>query len=307
MCMKNRLQLFRNIALLFIIILITNSADAQEYMAQFKQMLAAQDTTAQLKLLQQWELKNSKDPDLYVAYFNYYVNRARKEMIQLGVKPKGEALALYDSTGTEPAGYISGTVHYNEGYANKAKEYIDRGIAVAPDRMDIRFGKVFMLGELEEYDAFTNEIVKAIDYGASINYKWKWIDNKLLDDGRACMLDAIQNYFTQLYDTEDDTQMNNMKRIAETVLKHLPKNVPNLSNLAIVYILTDENDKALEVLLRAEKVNPKDAIVLNNIATTYRNMGNKEKAIKYYQLTIQYGNRDEVEFAEEQIALLKGK
>ncbi|HHC80321.1 MAG TPA: tetratricopeptide repeat protein, partial [Flavobacteriia bacterium] len=99
--------------------------------------------------------------------------------------------------------------------------------------------------------------------------------------------------------------LNNMKQISETVLKYYPNNVESLSNISVVYLLNGEYDKGLAPLLKAEKINPKDYIVLGNIAQTYKLKGNKKMSIKYYEKMLKYGDGQTKEFAKEQIANLK--
>ena len=98
-----------------------------------------------------------------------------------------------------------------------------------------------------------------------------------------------------------------MKRIAETVLKYYPDHIESLSNLSIVLMLQKQYDKALELLLKAKKLNPKDYIVLNNIAQAYKLKGDTKNAIKYYELTIKYGDKQAKQYAKEQIKELEKK
>lgn len=98
-----------------------------------------------------------------------------------------------------------------------------------------------------------------------------------------------------------------MKRIAETVLKYYPDHIESLSNLSIVYLLQKQYDKALEPLLKAEKLDPKDYIVLSNIAQAYKLKGDNKNAIKYYQLTIKHGDEQAKKYARGQIDELKMK
>ena len=51
----------------------------------------------------------------------------------------------------------------------------------------------------------------------------------------------------------------------------------------------------------AEKINPKDTMVLNNIAIIYRYMNNKEKAKIYFEKVIEHGNENEKEHARRMI------
>jgi Flp pilus assembly protein TadD len=108
----------------------------------------------------------------------------------------------------------------------------------------------------------------------------------------------------QLYNA-GDSQLNNMKAIAEAVLKYYPDHVENLSNLAITYLIQKDYTNALTPLLKAEKIAPTDYIVLNNIAYCYDTKGDKANAIKYYELTEKYGDERAKQSAKKKLAELK--
>ncbi len=101
---------------------------------------------------------------------------------------------------------------------------------------------------------------------------WTWTAHKKLEAPEHFMLGSIQEYVVQLFNAGDE-QLNRMRRIAQAVLKYYPKHVESLSNLAITYGLQGDYDKALDALFKAEKIMPKDAIALNNIATMYGTHG----------------------------------
>ena len=148
----------------------------------------------------------------------------------------------------------------------------------------------------------SNSVSSFFLYICSINEnKWTWDDNKPLDDPKEFMLSSIQSYQIQLYNTENDSLLDNMKRIAETVLKYYPDHIESLSNLSIVFMLQEQYDKALEPLLKAEKLDSKDFIVLSNIAQAYKLKGDNKNAIKYYELTLKYGDDQAKKYAKEQI------
>ena len=54
-----------------------------------------------------------------------------------------------------------------------------------------------------------------------------------------------------------------------------------------------------------ERINPKDYIVLANIAQGYKLKGDKQKAIAYYRKTAEFGDAQAKEFAKQQIAELQ--
>ncbi len=96
-----------------------------------------------------------------------------------------------------------------------------------------------------------------------------------------------------------------MKQIGDVALKYYPNNIEILSTTAVANMLTKDYDKAIGYLKHAEKLNPKDFIVLNNIAQGYKLKGDKKNAIRYYELTEKYGNAQAKEQARKIIKELK--
>jgi tetratricopeptide (TPR) repeat protein len=298
----------KTIFLIFGLILGLNQVFGQTFKQQFDDFVSKNDTLAQQKLLEKWEKIDSNDPELYVAFFNYFANKSRSEVIEIGQNPKGENVFKImdkDSTKTNPVSFMYGNTYYKQDVLKKGFDYIDKGIEKHLNRLDMRFGKIYMLGQIENYENFTKEIIKTIDYSAINKNKWTWSENKPLDDSKNVMLGSIQDYQIQLYNTENDKLLDNMKRIAETVLKYYPNHIESLSNLSIVFMIQKEYDKALEQLLKAEKITPTDYIVLNNIAHSYNLKGDKQNAIKYYELLIKYGDEQAKKLAKEKINEIK--
>jgi len=300
----------QTLILIFSLTLIFNQATGQTLKQQFNELVSKKDTVGQKELLEKWEKTDNNDPELFVAYYNYYVIKSKNEIITLGQNPKGKDVLQImdqDTTKKEPVGFIYGDTYYNPDLLSKGFEWINKGIEKHPNRLDMRFGKIYMFGQIEDYENFTKEIIKTIDYSAINQNKWTWADSKPLDDPKEFMLSSIQNYQIQLYNTENDDLLENMKRIAEAVLKYYPDHIESLSNLSIVFMLQKQYDKALEPLLKAEKLNPKDYIVLSNIAQAYKLKGDAKNAIKYYELTIKHGDEQAKKYAQGQIDELKKK
>lgn len=296
--------------LIYALTLIFGQAIGQTFKPQFNDLVSKKDTLGQKQLLAKWEKSNSNDPELFVAYFNYFVIKSKNEMITLGQNPKGKDVLQVndqDTSKKEPVAFIYGDTYYNPDLLSKGFGWINKGIEKYPNRLDMRFGKIYMFGKIKDYEAFTKEIIKTIDYSAINENKWTWADGKPVDKPQEFILSSIQEYQNQLYNTGDDALLDNMKRIAEEVLKYYPNHVESLSNLSIVYLLQGQYDKAFEPLLKAEKLSPEDYIVLSNIAQAYKLKGDSTNAIKYYELTLKYGDDQAKKYAQEQIAELKKK
>jgi tetratricopeptide (TPR) repeat protein len=176
-----------------------------------------------------------------------------------------------------------------------------------PNRLDMRFGKIYVLGQAEDWENFTNEIVKTIQYSNINNNEWTWTFNEKRENGKEFFLGSIQDYQLNLYETENDDLLKNMRTIAEEILKIYNDHIESLSNISITYLLTGEYDKGIEVLLKAEKINPNDGVILNNIAHGYVLKGDMDKSIAYYEKVLKLDDQRAVEFAKQQIEALKNK
>jgi tetratricopeptide (TPR) repeat protein len=276
----------------------------QDFQKKFKDLLAKDDTVEQRKLLANWETTNSKDPELFIAYFNYYARKSMTELVSLGDDKKDDqSLLITDSTG-KSVGYIGSSVRYNPVILQKGFDYIDKGISLYPSRLDMRFGKIYMLGQAENFSEYTHTVVETIDYANKIQNAWLWSNGEPLDSPKEFLLNSMQSYIMTIYDTEDDSLLPYMREISETVLKYYPNDVESLDNVALTYLIVEDYDKALSYLLRAETIAPQDAIVLNNIAEAYKRKHDGINAKKYYEKVIKYGNEEEVERAKEELKKL---
>jgi ribosomal protein S12 methylthiotransferase accessory factor len=65
-----------------------------------------------------------------------------------------------------------------------------------------------------------------------------------------------------------------------------------------------EHDKAIECFRRVLDLNPSSAIDYANIASNYRDMGDKEQAVAYYRIALELDST--IEFARENLAKLEG-
>lgn len=292
-------------AVLFAFLWMQSLVFAQNFQDDFKKYFDAKDTINQLKTLKKWEKAEPKNPELFTSYFNFYALNAKEEILSITKnQPEGESLVLKDSTDNE-AGYIGSQIYYDADFVDKAIAKISQGIALHPNRLDMRFGKIYFFGLLENWDGLTKEIIAAVKHSSTNNNNWTWTNNKTREDGKAFFLSSLQTYQKQLYNTEDDALLVNMRDIANEILTYYPDNVESLSNLSITYLLTKEYDKGLTALFKAEKIAPEDTIVLANIAHAYKLKGDKKMSIEYYEKMIKYGDEDTKEYAKQQIEKLK--
>ncbi|RUT72862.1 tetratricopeptide repeat protein [Ancylomarina longa] len=297
----------KKISLILLILIIGTNVYSQNYFENFKKYQASGDTLRQKELLEKWKQEKPNDSELYTSLFNYYFQKSRNEVLILasGTPPRGQKyLELKDST-NQVAGFISSKIDYEKSNLKLAFESIDKGIKLYPNRLDMRFGKIYVLGQIKDWRNFTNEIIVTVDYSSKNNNEWTWTLNEKRKDGKDFFLGSLQDYQMQLYNTMDDELLHNMREIAQAVLKYYPNHIESLSNSSITFLVEKKYEKALVPLKKAEEINPKDFIVLNNIAYCYKEMNDKDLAIEYYEKVVKYGDKRAIEQAKNEIEKLK--
>lgn len=278
---------------------------AQTNYEKFKIIFQGNDTTKMKAFLKQWEASNSQDPELYTSALNYYFQYSKQEVLSLNQGNSGkESMQLTDKEG-KVAGYLNAQIGYNPEKTKLAFEYIDKGIEKFPDRLDMRFGKLYVLKEMDMYEKFTTELIALISYSEKNQNNWLWTENKKLDSGQEFFLNSIYDYLSEIYQTEDDDLIPYITRIGEATLKLYPKPIEILSMTAISYFLLGNYDKAIQYLSQAEVIDPKDTIVLNNLAQAYLKKGDKEKAKAKYELILKYGDAEAKQHAKEKLKSIK--
>jgi hypothetical protein len=291
---------------IFYLLVFSNIAVAQsKFQKEFNKHFENKDSGKLSTILIEWEKENPNDPEFYTAAFNFHYSNSRPAMLSLekgDTSKDGYKLTKQDSG---EAFYLTSNTDYDINELNKGIQYIDKGIAKFPNRLDMRFGKCYVFGQVGDYPNFTKTIIETVEYSTINKNNWLWTNNEKKEDAENFMLGTIQAYLKQLYDTENDDLLPNMIEIGEATLKHYPNYVEILSTTSIALLLTKQYDKAITYLKHAEQVNPKDFIVLNNIAHGYKLKGDKANAIKYYELTDLYGDQEAKAQAKAIIAELK--
>jgi tetratricopeptide (TPR) repeat protein len=276
----------------------------QDYRSEFQSYCQTEDTVKQLEVLQKWEIDNPEDAELYTSYFNYYFSRSRREVVTLSTEePNGQSFVFTDDAG-KTAGYMGSQIQYLVDDFERGIDKINEGITKYPNRLDMRFGKIYAYGQKKAWDAFTKNIIATVQYSKMNNNQWTWTNNAIYGGGEKNFLRSLQDYQLQLYDTGDDELLTNMREIANAILEIYPTHVESLTNLSITYLIAKEYDKAIDALQKAEQIVPKDYIVLSNIARGYELKGDNKMAIVYYKKTAKYGDKELKSFAKEQIAAL---
>lgn len=333
------MSLNKVLPLIFIILFFSKSGYSQdfnkEYSKEFDRLTLQKDTVRQSFLLKKWEKASPNDPELFTSYFNYYVKKSvRKTVpvnngmpityvdtskndqptIEAGVTYEGpadttktddQATATNDKLLNQPEAAKEDPIEFDAKNLQKAYEYINKGIAKYPNRIDMRLSKIYVLSQCRDFDRLTKEIIATLEYSHKNKNAWLETENKQVKDPQSFMLDVMQDFIGVLFET--GSQMNNIKSISETALKYYPKHVQSVMNMATVYILTKDYKKGFEYFQKAEKLAPTDCTILSDMAVAYLENNNKEKALDCYSKIMHYGNKAQQENAKAQLMSLQKK
>ena len=237
---------------------IALGAVAQSWSDTFYDALNSDNLTLQRQTLAEWQQASPDDIDLYIARFNYHMGQT-----------------LNNSSPTA---------------ADSTVLVIDQAIQRFPDRLDLRFGKIYFLGEIRQWQPFANEIIRSLDHSELINHRWQFPN--LDGGGRELMLEGVQDYLhTIAYDiahaetpaSADSSTVLQMRRIAHRAVQVFPSDVTIIKALAYTHTVLGDYNNALRHLLRAEKIAPNDPDVLERLAQVYTKMKNKKLAAQYTQ------------------------
>lgn len=294
----------KKVVLVMIIFLLSTAVLAHDYKEIYVQLLNEGKYEELYQHLQKWEEVAADDPELYIAYFNYYYNLSRNEVLKIKKNPPpGEVIVVNDPETGEEVGYLYFEIQFDEEKVNKALEYLDEGLKRYPNRLDMHFGKIHVLGELSRYEEQKNAIIDVLNISKEIENRWLWHNGEELADAFDFMLENVQGRISKLYN--DDNEDDFLLEISWKIIELYPDVVYPYNNIAVVYYSRGNYQEALKYFTLAEEKNPRDTIVINNIAYLSMIMGDNKTALEYYEKLREYGNDEEKERAEQQIEELK--
>ena len=287
-----------------LIIILTNYisiANAQNnWYEKYLSCVNDSDVHALKTMIEQWEQAEPESPDVYAAWYNYYIKLAMTDVVALTTtapEDNQEALQLMDSTGVV-AGYMYGIESYNDSILQIGFQKLDTAIRLFPDRLDLPFGKVAMLFRQKLYSEVMQELRHVLDRSEKNGNKWLWTLNQPLDDGEYILKDSMQDYFIQLFDAG---QSDYASQLVEWMLQLYPTDIIFCSDKASLLAIAKRYSEALPIYLSIYEDNPDDIIVASNIAHIYYTLGDKEATLKYYSKLLQCGDSEIEGLAKQRI------
>ncbi len=277
----------------------------QDYKTRYENLYSESKFEEIFQLLVDWEKAEPENPEMFIANFNYYLQKSQQEVMQMDTKPgEGQNLTIADTATGEPVGYLYSKIYYNDDLFNKAQKYLVDGLKVNPYRLDMYFGRIYSLRERGMLEDHVSEIINVIEKHKTYRDKWLWSNNEKLRDSEAMFSGSMQDYNYALFSLKPP-YISGIREISAELIKLYPDDLRYYSNLGACNLMEEKWDDALKILEEAEKIDKTDYIVLGNIAYAYMMKGDKKQAISYFEKVVKFSPDQEAEFAKEQIAILK--
>ena len=293
---------------LFFILLVSFRIFA-DYKSEYDNLLSARNLEGIAALLPKWEKAEPKNPELYIAYFNYYLLKGQRSTHSLDTykKDNSNSLALVDQKTNKIAGYLNNNIWYEKEDVDKALSYLEKGLKFGKNRLDMYFGRIHILGEIGEYEKQSQKIIEVLKLGKQINHKWLWSMNEVIpaSESERIFLVSINDYYKALIQKSSPQSLSAVEKACVAQLKLYPKDVEVHNYLALAYIGQGKIQEALNVLLKADKLAKEDYTILFNIASCYETLKQYDKAKECYLQIKKNPNKQVQDMADQKLSELK--
>ncbi len=244
--------------------------------------------------LEKWEKESPDNPELLIAYFNYYLHREMESVLTMGKMDDGR-YGLYDRQTFKDEDVKTGI------------SYLDKALKKYPDRLDIHFGKCSSLIHAGKYEEASNAILDLLETSQKVKNNWKWTNNQPVNEkGETALFSGINDYCTMLFNYFDSTK-DYLNSIFSKIEKLYPNNIIGLNQSARYYSLSGNNEKAIKQLKKAYNLDKSDYIVIGNLGYMYELSGNYKEARKWYTEMSKLSDTNAKQYAQECLDKIKDK
>jgi Tfp pilus assembly protein PilF len=280
-------------------LVLSGFALADGFREQFRKAFLVNDASAVEKVLASWEKAMPRDPDLYVAQFNWLLKKGERIELKSGPPKQSESLVIKDKKGKTVGNMGSG---YDPGLVEQAGAALTKGLSYAPDRLDMHFG----LAKLYEMTGQPKLQIAALRNALANHPKngqpWRWRDGGALPASEELFVPGSLEEYASFYWQQEPTEaLEHGRAIAELIEQYYPKSSLGPFNVGVYYAITKQPAQAYAKLQQADKLAPDDPSTVGNLTKLAIELKRKDEAAKYLARLQKLPNSkaDAEEFAKE--------
>jgi tetratricopeptide (TPR) repeat protein len=175
----------------------------------------------------------------------------------------------------------------------------------------MRFGLLWTYKELHQTDNYLLELENAFIYLTKVNpAKIFWNNNESITNPRHFVVEKTQQCFHDIEIDDEELFDNNgfMHKYCDLMIKYFPRHKYGYSDKGIIYCKSNDLKNGLAYHFKAFSLDNQDALIAANIGFTYKLMGDKVNAIKYFNKVLEISKEEYyVEGAKRQLEELRKK
>jgi tetratricopeptide (TPR) repeat protein len=287
---------------------LPGAARSEDYAAKFKQLQEQKAAGEQVdSLLDEWRAKQPDDPDGWITSANYYFNQSVGPMLSTKPAEKGDYRLTDKKTG-KAAGSISFRPNVAK-TSRDARAILQEATTKFPDRLDIWCGLAWMNQEEGDFDNELATLKKMVAYSREHSTQLKWLKGQPIDQPEDQFVpEKLHSYATYYGKKENPEDDKRMLKIAMFSAEQYPNHPYAFNDVAVFYSISKDYAKTREWLEKANKVDPKDTLVMRNLGYVCAKLGDNAAARKWYEGVIKAEpNGENTAAAKEALSKLKKK
>jgi len=287
---------------------VPGTAPAEDYAAKFKQLQEQKAAGEQIdSLLDEWRAKSPDDPEAWITSANYYFNQSVGPYMSAEPPKKGDYGLTNKKTGKQ-----AGSISFKPNVAQTSRDaaaILTEATTKFPDRLDIWCGLSWMYQEGGNFDNEFSTLQKMVAYVREHPTGLKWLKGEPIpepaDKFVPDKLHSYGLYYGKKGNADDDKRM---LKIAMFSAEQFPNHPYAFNDVAVYYSINKDFAKTREWLEKANKVDPKDTLVMRNLGYVCSKMGDAAAARKWYEAVIRTEpDGENTAAAKEALAKLKKK
>lgn len=283
--------LIRGFLCFMMMFFVSGQLFAKSYYNDFEKAFTNRNIAKVEKILKKWEKESPTDLELYFAYFNYYLSKAKSEKMAAVTTPSGKNVNVRISD-------------YDDELLNKALSYTEKILEQYPNRLDVFTGYVDVYSKKRSYDKLLETLERMLKISKEYGNKWLWRCGEYEGDGMENLLDVYNSVFATLYERPKTEEY--IKTFIDISMQYYPTNYWVLYCVGNSYIRLKDFPKALTCFEKSVEDNPECYESLINLGFYYETEDvNLEKALEYFKLVTKSPNENLANFAKEKILELE--
>ncbi|MBF9222262.1 tetratricopeptide repeat protein [Hymenobacter ruricola] len=266
------------VVVLVLAALLSAFGPADGFRERFRAAVQANKPAAVEQTLKDWEKAAPRDPDLYVAQFNWLLKKAERVLVQPG-PAKGKGIEFEDKKGQTVGNLSSG---YDPELVKQAAAALGKGLGFAPDRLDMHFGLAKLYEMTGQPAPQLLALRTALAAHPANGQPWRWRDGGALPGPEAQFVPATLEEYASYYWRQDrDHALEDGRAIADLIEKYYPKSSLGPFNVGMYYAFKKQPAQAYAKLQQADALAPNDPSTVGNLARLAIELKRKDEAARY--------------------------